>query len=1307
MNNDFKIRITAEFDSAQAKSAIQQGLNGIENKTVKINADSSQIKNATTQMKKLNQEAKEGQTIWNKLGYEWKKAFASFTMYSTVTTVFYQSINAIRMMVTEVAELDASLVELRKVTDLSGSSLEEFTQKAYEASANVAKTGTDMIDAATEFAKAGYSEDDILRLGEIALMYTNIADEEVAVGDSANFMIAQMKAFNIEASDAMHIIDAVNEVANKFAVSSADIANNLGNSSAVMANAGNSYEEMIGLLTAGTEITRNASKVSNGLKTITLRMQGMNDEGEKDLELVAQMQGLYNKLGISVYDANGELKNTFELLRTLAPIYQEATAAEKAYITETIAGKYQAQNAAAILNNFETAIAATETAMNSNGSAMKENAVYLDSIEGKFNQLKAAFEEFSNAVISSDLVKWFIDLGTNGLNFLNSSVGKTVTTILALVAAFKLGEAALKLFMGANVVSKLRFNLNYIAAAFNSVGGGIKGVGVAAKAGIGLINPYVAALVVATGALLAFNAAQDATIQKLEEQAEAIQNAFDKAVEERSSIEAEIESLKSLQTQLKDSRGNKSALLSVQTQLNEKLGTNIDLIYDEKKGYEEANYLIEQNIKLKEKAQKINDDKVFKTAASNYYGDETQIYDTKNLYGDKPFLSMFNQIAAGDNITGKDLDPYIESYFNMIDKYGEEASKKWDEFWKKSGTYTPDFNFIKDAFNSRVETMKTAFSSAFSENASGIFDESFFNNALETMVGKGATPEEIQKSFQLIFDNIDLFNKKIQAYQLAIKNGGTGDEEWADFLEVWNNVRNSQYPLPYIFTPELRDTIYANGQEVKEFGDAYQQTAEETKDDSVFAALFQDLDEVSDKYKDFYNNLKDMADEGSITKDSISDLIEETEGASEWFEELGVSIDDIYNYFAHLNEAVQSVDLEKVNKQIDEIQSAYDSLTAAMAEYNEQGYWNIDTLQTLSSLGWEYLQYLFDENGQLSLNEQGFRNLAIAQLELLKVKQAEELLNYAESLAAEGNQLKQTKTDVDNLTKALSDNNVALAANIALNEANSGEGDFTPEEVDAIYARAKQINSFVQQINATIGKVSTGATRISTSGSSSSKKSSSTPKKTSSNEKEWWETELEKLKDQFKYNEITIEEYINGLSGLLGKLQQGTEAWKKVNEELQKQRLNKVEDDYKRGVISVDEYINKLKELAKAYKQGTEAWNELADKIKEGLQDKLDQQKDDLETAEDAAIGLIDEEIEKLEELRDAEEERYDKLIEEKEKANEETEKEIELARLQEALENAKNEKTKRVECMLSIKMAQNGETPEEDNTVGKICFEI
>lgn len=106
-----------------------------------------------------------------------------------------------------------------------------------------------------------------------------------------------------------------------------------------MADAGNSMEEYIAMLTAITEVTRSADKAANGLKTLTLRLQGMDDEGNESLEVQSKMEELFNKLGISVYKANGELKNTYEIMDSLAPVYQTLTNAERAYVNETIAGR--------------------------------------------------------------------------------------------------------------------------------------------------------------------------------------------------------------------------------------------------------------------------------------------------------------------------------------------------------------------------------------------------------------------------------------------------------------------------------------------------------------------------------------------------------------------------------------------------------------------------------------------------------------------------------------------------------------------------------------------------------------------------------------------------------------------------------------------------------------------------------------------------------------------------------------------------------------------------------------------------------
>ena len=257
MNKEYYIKLEAKIDDSQKTvTELNNQIKTLEGKVsaLKLKVDAQKVSNANKELKRLNNTAKEGKNHADKWNYSWSKAFQSFTTYMSVTTVFYQTIHAIKDMINEVVELDGALVELKKVTNLEGESLKRFTKEAYEAGANVAKTGTEMVEAATSFAKAGYSEDQILQLGEVATMYTNIADEAISSADAADFIIAQLKAFNLESDDfnktlenSYHIIDAVNEVSNNFAVSSSDIATNLGKASSVMANAGNSMEQMIGL----------------------------------------------------------------------------------------------------------------------------------------------------------------------------------------------------------------------------------------------------------------------------------------------------------------------------------------------------------------------------------------------------------------------------------------------------------------------------------------------------------------------------------------------------------------------------------------------------------------------------------------------------------------------------------------------------------------------------------------------------------------------------------------------------------------------------------------------------------------------------------------------------------------------------------------------------------------------------------------------------------------------------------------------------------------------------------------------------
>ena len=79
------------------------------------------------------------------------------------------------------------------------------------------------------------------------------------------------------------------------------------------------------------------------------------------------------------------------------------------------------------MNNFQVAVDATATAMDSAGSAMKENTSYMESLEAQTTQLKATFQDFANNVIDKELVSSILTLANDALGALNTETGKTIT----------------------------------------------------------------------------------------------------------------------------------------------------------------------------------------------------------------------------------------------------------------------------------------------------------------------------------------------------------------------------------------------------------------------------------------------------------------------------------------------------------------------------------------------------------------------------------------------------------------------------------------------------------------------------------------------------------------------------------------------------------------------------------------------------------------------------------------------------------------------------------------------------------------
>lgn len=273
-----------------------------------------------------------------------------------------------------------------------------------------------MVSAASMFRKSGFNDSDAAMLAKVAASYQNVADTAVSAEDAAASIVSQIRAFGKDANFATHVIDAYNEVANNFSVGTNDLSQAMEIAASGMATYGNSFEQVIGLVTSGTEIMQGrSSQVARGLSTIAAR--------------IVKNQDALAEYGITVENVDGSLKSTFDVLSELKPKWDSMTDAQRTALGDTIAGQNQYKVLASVMQNFEHAADATKAALESAGSAAQENSKYMESLEAKQQALKAEFEDFANRVLSKDLVSGFINAGTAMLNFANNDVGAAITRI--------------------------------------------------------------------------------------------------------------------------------------------------------------------------------------------------------------------------------------------------------------------------------------------------------------------------------------------------------------------------------------------------------------------------------------------------------------------------------------------------------------------------------------------------------------------------------------------------------------------------------------------------------------------------------------------------------------------------------------------------------------------------------------------------------------------------------------------------------------------------------------------------------------
>lgn len=371
------------------------------------------------------------------------------------------------------ADFEAGMSEVQAIARASASDMELLKEKAKEMGAETKFSATESAEAFKYMAQAGWNTDDMLNGISGVMSLAAASGEELAL--TADIVTSSLTAFGLEAKDAAHFSDVLAMTANATNTNVAQMGYTFKYVAPVAGALGYSIEDVsvaIGLManqginaeTAGTALRATLTNLAKPTK---------------------QMAGYMEELGISLTDAQGNIKPFNEVMVDLREGFEGLTEAQKAEYAAGIAGKEAMSGLLAIVNASDEDFAAlTEQINNCNGAAEEAAKIMQDNLKGSVEQLGGALEtlgiEFYDSVntpirtivdsatsMVDQLTKAFKDGGLSGLVSELGTVFAEVATQAA-NSAPKMIDAATSMIL--SFVDGISRNTGQIADAAVKIG---------------------------------------------------------------------------------------------------------------------------------------------------------------------------------------------------------------------------------------------------------------------------------------------------------------------------------------------------------------------------------------------------------------------------------------------------------------------------------------------------------------------------------------------------------------------------------------------------------------------------------------------------------------------------------------------------------------------------------------------------------------------------------------------------------------------------------------------------------------------
>ena len=351
-------------------------------------------------------------------------------------------------------DLDESLNNIRVVTGKSSDEMATFAKNANEAAQRLGQTTLAYTEGALLYLQQGKTMEEANYLTEATLVGASITGEDSA--EVAELLTASLNGYSLAAENAMEVTDKFAAVGAATGSSFYELATAFSKTASMASTVGVEFDQLTAQIATIATVTRETPEtIGTSLKTVYARMAEITmggSDGEYDFGAVkSQLEAV----GISIVDSQNNLRDMGQVIEEIGEKWDTFGRNAQVAIANAMGGKLQANRLLALFNNWEMYQDALTVSMEATGAAEEQNAIRLDSLSAKTNQLRSATEELYMTLLDSDGFKVMVE----GATLLVQSLTKVIDLMGGLVPILSIVGPAFLMAFGQRVVYDLNESL--------------------------------------------------------------------------------------------------------------------------------------------------------------------------------------------------------------------------------------------------------------------------------------------------------------------------------------------------------------------------------------------------------------------------------------------------------------------------------------------------------------------------------------------------------------------------------------------------------------------------------------------------------------------------------------------------------------------------------------------------------------------------------------------------------------------------------------------------------------------------------